>query len=102
MSNKLLYLSQANVVSAGPTMAKVTGMQEQASSPGKRQDIAEARLYDEQARLVGRAVATFIVLPNVSTTRVFGDRSIRCASPHQYEQQVIHVRSRRAGAEQVA
>ena len=32
---------------------------------GKRQDIAEARLYDEQERLIGHTVATFIVLPSV-------------------------------------
>lgn len=32
---------------------------------GKRQDIAEAHLYDEQTRLVGHAVGTFIVLPGV-------------------------------------
>ena len=32
---------------------------------GKRQDIAEARLYDEKNRLVGHATGTFIVLTNV-------------------------------------
>ena len=35
---------------------------------GKRQDIAEARLYDGQSRLIGHAVATFIVLPSVPMT----------------------------------
>jgi len=33
--------------------------------PGKRQDIAEMHLYDGQGRLVGHAVGTFVVLPNV-------------------------------------
>jgi len=32
---------------------------------GKRQDIAEAHLYDGRERLVGQAVGTFVVLPNV-------------------------------------
>jgi uncharacterized protein (TIGR00369 family) len=32
---------------------------------GKRQDIAEVRLYDEKNRLVGHATGTFIVLTNV-------------------------------------
>jgi acyl-coenzyme A thioesterase PaaI-like protein len=36
--------------------------------PGKRQDIAEMHLYDGQDRLVGHAMGTFIVLPNVSLT----------------------------------
>ena len=33
--------------------------------PGKRQDVAEMHLYDGQDRLVGHAVGTFILLPNV-------------------------------------
>lgn len=33
---------------------------------GRRQDIAEMRLYDGEGRLVGHATGTFIVLPNVS------------------------------------
>lgn len=33
---------------------------------GKRQDIAEAHLYDEQDRLIGHAVGTFVVLPDLS------------------------------------
>ena len=33
---------------------------------GKRQDVVEARLYDEQDRLIGHAVGTFVVLPNVA------------------------------------
>lgn len=32
---------------------------------GKRQDVAEARLYDGQGRLVGHATGTFIVLPHI-------------------------------------
>lgn len=32
---------------------------------GRRQDIAEMRLYDGEGRLVGHATGTFIVLPNV-------------------------------------
>ena len=32
---------------------------------GKRQDVAEMHLYDEEGRLVGHATGTFIVLPNV-------------------------------------
>ncbi|RLC75238.1 MAG: thioesterase [Chloroflexi bacterium] len=32
---------------------------------GKRQDVAEAHLYDGQNRLVGHAVGAFVVLPNV-------------------------------------
>ena len=32
---------------------------------GKRQDIAEMRLYDAEGRLVGHATGTFIVLPSV-------------------------------------
>ena len=34
--------------------------------PGKRQDIAEMHLYDGRDRLVGHAMGTFIVLPDVS------------------------------------
>ncbi|MBU0493439.1 MAG: PaaI family thioesterase [Chloroflexi bacterium] len=33
--------------------------------PGKRQYVAEAHLYDAQARLVGHAVGTFVVLPHL-------------------------------------
>jgi uncharacterized protein (TIGR00369 family) len=33
--------------------------------PGKRQDVAEMHLYDGQDRLVGHAVGTFILLPNL-------------------------------------
>lgn len=33
---------------------------------GKRQDIAEAHLYDGQDRLIGHAVGTFVVLPDLS------------------------------------
>jgi len=36
--------------------------------PGKRQDVAEMHLYDGQDRLVGHAMGTFIVLPDVSLT----------------------------------
>jgi uncharacterized protein (TIGR00369 family) len=32
---------------------------------GKRQDVAEMRLYDREERLVGHATGTFIVLPGV-------------------------------------
>ncbi len=32
---------------------------------GKRQDVAEMHLYDEEGQLVGHATGTFIVLPNV-------------------------------------
>jgi uncharacterized protein (TIGR00369 family) len=32
---------------------------------GKRQDVAEMRLYDDQERLVGHATGSFIVLRNV-------------------------------------
>jgi uncharacterized protein (TIGR00369 family) len=32
---------------------------------GKRQDVAEMRLYDGEGRLVGHAVGTFVVLPDV-------------------------------------
>jgi uncharacterized protein (TIGR00369 family) len=32
---------------------------------GKRQDVAEMRLYDEQGRLVGHATGTFVLLPGV-------------------------------------
>ena len=32
---------------------------------GRRQDIAEMRLYDGEGRLVGHATGTFIVLPSV-------------------------------------
>lgn len=34
---------------------------------GRRLDIAEAHLYDETDRLIGHAVGTFIVLPQIST-----------------------------------
>ena len=33
--------------------------------PGKRQDVAEAHLYDEHNHLVGHAVGTFVVLPHI-------------------------------------
>jgi uncharacterized protein (TIGR00369 family) len=33
---------------------------------GKRQDVAEMHLYDEEGRLVGHATGTFIILPNLS------------------------------------
>ncbi len=36
---------------------------------GRRQDVAEARLYDGDERLVGHAVGTFVVLPHVRTDR---------------------------------
>jgi len=32
---------------------------------GKRQDVAEVHLYDDQDRLIGHAVGTFVVLPGV-------------------------------------
>ena len=32
---------------------------------GKRQDVAEAHLYDEQGLLVGHATGTFIILPHI-------------------------------------
>jgi uncharacterized protein (TIGR00369 family) len=32
---------------------------------GKRQDVVEMRLYDEQECLVGHAMGTFVVLPNI-------------------------------------
>lgn len=32
---------------------------------GKRQDVAEMRLYDGKGRLVGHATGTFVVLPSV-------------------------------------
>ncbi len=32
---------------------------------GKRQDVAEMHLYDGEGRLIGHAVGTFVVLPNV-------------------------------------
>jgi uncharacterized protein (TIGR00369 family) len=32
---------------------------------GKRQDIVEAHLYDEQAELVGHAIGTFMVLEHI-------------------------------------
>ncbi|MFQ6102369.1 MAG: PaaI family thioesterase [Anaerolineae bacterium] len=35
---------------------------------GKRQDVAEAHLYDGQDRLIGHAVGTFVVLPSVPMT----------------------------------
>lgn len=35
---------------------------------GQRQDVAEAHLYDEDDRLIGHAVGTFIPLPDVSST----------------------------------
>ena len=34
---------------------------------GRRQDVAEMRLYDGDGRLVGHATGTFIVLPNITT-----------------------------------
>ncbi len=34
---------------------------------GKRQDIAEAHLYDETGQLIGHAVGTFVVLETIST-----------------------------------
>ncbi len=34
---------------------------------GKRLDIAEAHLYDEDDRLVGHGVGTFVVLPHLNT-----------------------------------
>ena len=34
---------------------------------GRRQDIVEMRLYDEQERLVGHATGTFVVLPKENT-----------------------------------
>jgi uncharacterized protein (TIGR00369 family) len=34
--------------------------------PGKRQDIAEMHLYDGQDHLVGHAMGTFMVLPDIS------------------------------------
>ncbi len=34
--------------------------------PGKRQDVVEMHLYDAKDRLVGHAVGTFIVLPDIS------------------------------------
>jgi uncharacterized protein (TIGR00369 family) len=35
---------------------------------GKRQDIAEMHLFDGQDRLIGHAVGTFIVLPQISSS----------------------------------
>ena len=32
---------------------------------GKRQDVVEVHLYDGQDRLIGHAVGTFVVLPNI-------------------------------------
>jgi uncharacterized protein (TIGR00369 family) len=37
---------------------------------GKRQDVAEMRLYDGAGRLVGHATATFIVLPGLPLAQV--------------------------------
>ena len=34
--------------------------------PGKRQDIVEMHLYDGQGQLVGHAMGTFMVLPDIS------------------------------------
>ena len=34
--------------------------------PGKRQDIAEMNLYDGHDQLVGHAIGTFVVLPDIS------------------------------------
>jgi acyl-coenzyme A thioesterase PaaI-like protein len=33
---------------------------------GRRQDIAEAHLYDDAGRLVAHAIGTFVVLPHLS------------------------------------
>ena len=38
--------------------------------PGKRQDIVEMHLYDGQDQLVGHAIGTFIVLPEISLAGV--------------------------------
>ena len=38
--------------------------------PGKRQDIAEMHLYNGQDQLVGHAMGTFIVLPDISLSEV--------------------------------
>ena len=38
--------------------------------PGKRQDIAEMHLYDGQNQLVGHAMGTFIVLPDISLAEI--------------------------------
>jgi uncharacterized protein (TIGR00369 family) len=40
--------------------------------PGKRQDIAEAKLYDGSGELVGHATATLVQLPGVSLEEVLG------------------------------
>jgi uncharacterized protein (TIGR00369 family) len=36
---------------------------------GKRQDVAEMHLYDGQDRLIGHAVGTFVVLPDVALAK---------------------------------
>jgi uncharacterized protein (TIGR00369 family) len=36
---------------------------------GKRQDVAEMHLYDEEGRLVGHATGTFIILPSIPLSR---------------------------------
>jgi len=38
--------------------------------PGKRQDIVEMNLYDAQDKLVGHAVGTFMVLPDISLAEI--------------------------------
>jgi len=38
--------------------------------PGKRQDIVEMRLYDGQDQLVGHAMGTFMVLPDIPLAEI--------------------------------
>lgn len=40
---------------------------------GKRQDVAEMRLYDAEGRLVGHATGTFVLLPGVAFDTVEHD-----------------------------
>ena len=42
--------------------------------PGKRQDIIEMHLYDGQDQLVGHAIGTFIVLPDISLAEVLAGK----------------------------
>jgi hypothetical protein len=48
---------------------------------GKRQDVAEMHLYDGQDRLIGHAVGTFVVLPDVSVTKKLRLGSQKTESP---------------------
>jgi uncharacterized protein (TIGR00369 family) len=59
--------SELSVRFLGPAVKTSLRSEGKIIKSGKRQDVVEARLYDGQKNLVGHAVATFILLPALTT-----------------------------------